>query len=433
MIHEDSIAGAPARLSDAPPVRRSPRARIAWLLALGLVVGASAWAVTARRKAGAEQAAAAAKAAAEHVTPVLTATVARRDVPIWREGLGNVTAFYTVTVKTQVDGRIEKVFFTEGQKVKEGDVLFQIDPRPFQIQLLSAQASLERDQAQLKNGQVNADRYKTLSQQNLIPLQQYTDQAATVAQLDGQVKADQAAIASAQLNIDYARITSPIAGVVGVRLVDPGNVVHAADQGGLVVVTQLDPIALIFTLPEDDLPAISKAMAAGPLTVEALSRDGATLLGSGRLAVIDNQINSSTATLRLKAVFPNPDNALWPNEFVKARLHLTTRASALVMPNAAVQRGPNGTFVYVVAPDSTAMMRPVDIALTQGEIAVVSKGVDAGDQVVIEGQAQLRPGAKVAAKPAPAASSEPAAATQPGGEAPAPAGSGRKANQRPTP
>jgi multidrug efflux system membrane fusion protein len=331
---------------------------------------------------------------------VLTVAAAQRDVPILREGLGNVTAFYTVTIKTQVDGRIDKVFFQEGQKVKKGDVLIQIDPRPFQIQLLSAQASLERDEAQLKNGQLNADRYKTLSQQNLIAQQQYTDQAATVAQLDGQVKADQAAIESARLNIDYARITSPIEGVVGVRLVDPGNVVHATDLSGLVVVTQLDPIALIFTLPEDDLPTISKAMSTGGLAVDAFSRDGSTRLATGQLSVIDNQINSSTATLRLKAIFQNPQKVLWPTEFVKARLHLSTLNGAVVIPTSAVERGPQGTFVYVVAPDSTAMVRPVAVALSQGEVAVVAKGVNVGDAVVVEGQAQLRPGARVSAKPA---------------------------------
>ena len=424
MIHDDPMTAVPPRLSDVPPARSSPWTRITLLALLIALVAGSAWAVRARSKASAAQAAAAARAAADHVTPVLTVTASRRDVPIWREGLGNVTAFYTVTVKTLVDGRIDRVFFREGQKVKRGDVLIQIDPRPFAIQLLSAQAALERDEAQLKNGQLNADRYKTLSQQNLIAVQQYTDQAATVAQLDGQVKTDVAAIESAKLNLDYARITSPIDGVVGVRLVDPGNVVHATDTTGLVVVTQLDPIALIFTLPEDDLPAISSAMATGPLAVDAFSRDGATRLGTGQLSVIDNQINSSTATLRLKAIFPNPQDALWPNEFVKARLHLSTLDGMVVVPTSALQRGPQGLFVYVVAPNSTAMVHPVDVALSQGETAVVTKGVNVGDAVVVEGQAQLRPGAKVSAKPATtqatASASPPASAAQtgPGGTAP---------------
>ncbi|HXX69166.1 MAG TPA: efflux RND transporter periplasmic adaptor subunit [Polyangiaceae bacterium] len=425
MIHDDPMTAVPPRLDDVPPARTSPWTRVTLVALLVILVCGATWAVKARSKANAAQAEAAARAAAEHVTPVLTSPAMSRDVPIWREGLGNVTAYYTVTVKTQVDGRIDKVFFREGQKVKAGEVLIQIDPRPFQIQLLSAQAALERDQAQLKNGQLNADRYKTLSQQNLIAVQQYTDQAATVAQLDGQVKTDVASIESAKLNLDYARITSPIDGVVGVRLVDPGNVVHATDTTGLVVVTQLDPIALIFTLPEDDLTGISQAMSAGgPLSVDAFSRDGMTRLATGQLSVIDNQINSSTATLRLKAIFPNPQSILWPNEFVKARLYLTTLRSVVVVPTAALQRGPQGTFVYVVGPDSTATVRPVQVALTQGEIAVVSKGVNIGDAVVVEGQAQLRPGAKVLAKPASAqttAAATPSASSAqvgPGGSSP---------------
>jgi multidrug efflux system membrane fusion protein len=403
-MQKDTIVAEGAHLSDEPatPRRRSPWTRVVLLVLLVAAVAGTVVLVRARSKAAAQQAQEQARQAADRTVPVLTAEVARRDVPIWREGLGNVTAYYTVTVKTQVDGRIDRVFFTEGQQVKKGDVLVQIDPRPFHIQLLSAQAAIERDQATLKNAQLNLERYKTLSAQNLIPQQQYTDQVATVAQADGQVKTDEAALESAKLNLDYARVTSPIDGVAGVRQVDPGNVVHAADTTGLVVVTQLDPIAVFFTLPEDDLPAISDAQAGSrTLTVDAFARDGETSLGQGTLAVIDNQINQATATLRLKAIFPNPQKRLWPNQFVKARLHLTTHAGATVIPASAVQRGPQGTFVYVASPDATADMRPIDVALTQGEIAIVSKGVNPGEHVVVEGQAQLRPHAKIAAKPAP--------------------------------
>jgi multidrug efflux system membrane fusion protein len=424
MIHDQPISPAPHLDDTAPRPRSSPRTRILMLMLGVALVAGVVWLVRARTRAAVAQASAAARAASERQIPVLTTPVVQRDVPIWREGLGNVTAFYTVTVKTQVDGRIDRVLFREGQRVKRGDVLLQIDPRPFQIQLLSAQAALERDQAQLKNGQLNLERYKSLSQQNLIAVQQYTDQGATVAQLDGQVKGDQAAIDSANLNLDYARITSPIDGIVGVRLVDPGNVVHATDTTGLVVVTQLDPIAVFFTLPEDDLPEIAKAMSGGPLAVEAFSRDGETRLGKGTLAVIDNQINQATATVRLKAIFDNPQNALWPNQFVKARLQLTTRKEALVVPTAAIQRGPQGTFVYVAGDDSIAELRPVDLALTQGEIALLSKGVRAGEHVIVEGQAQIRPGAKIA-KPA----------TAPGGPAlsSAPSVGSRSAPMGPTP
>jgi multidrug efflux system membrane fusion protein len=359
------------------------------------------------------------------VIPVTTADVVQRDVPVWLEGLGNVAAFYTVTVKTQVDGRIDKVLFKEGQRVKKGDVLVQIDPRPFAIQLESAQAALARDQANLKNARLNLDRYKTLSQQNLIAVQQYTDQQASVDQLDAQLRADQATIDAARLNLDYARITSPIDGVTGVRLVDPGNVVHASDTGGLVVVTQLDPIAVFFTLPEDDLPEINEAAAGGTkLDVEALSRDGDKPLGKGTLSVIDNEINQQTATIRLKAIFDNPQSLLWPNQFVKARLHLETRHDALVVPAAAVQHGPNGTFVYVVAPDQTAQVKPVDVLATQGDVAVLKSGVAPGDHVVVEGQAQIRPGSKVAPKPATASASPSASPASSGGaSAPAPRGS----------
>jgi multidrug efflux system membrane fusion protein len=392
-----------------PEQRRRSSVRIVLLLVVLLGVGGLVARTMVRSRVAASAAAAAsASAAANRVVPVLTATVAERDVPIWLDGLGNVSAFYTVTVKPLVDGRIDKVLFKEGQHVKKGDVLVQIDPRPYAIQLQSAQAALARDVAQLKNGQVNLDRYQTLSSQKLIATQQFTDQQAQVAQLDAQVRADQAQIASAALSLDYARITSPIDGVTGVRLVDPGNVVHAADPGGLVVVTELDPIAVFFTLPEDDLPAISRAREAkSDLAVEARSRDGDALLGEGKLSVVDNEINQATATIRLKAIFDNPQQLLWPNQFVKARLRLGTREKAVTMPAAVVQRGPQGMFAYVVGADSSVAMQPVEVESIQGETAIVTKGVKPGDQVVVEGQAQLRPGAKVATKPAGSASASP--------------------------
>jgi multidrug efflux system membrane fusion protein len=400
MIHENPISAAPPHTAELAQQRRSWVTRVVLLGILTLLVAGGVVMVRARSRAAAA-AAAAASAMQNRVIPVTTADVVQRDVPVWLEGLGNVAAFYTVTVKTQVDGRIDKVLFKEGQRVKKGDVLVQIDPRPFVIQVESAQAALARDQANLKNGRLNLDRYKTLSQQNLIAVQQFTDQQASVDQLDAQVRADQATIDAARLNLDYARITSPIDGVTGVRLVDPGNVVHAADPGGLVVVTQLDPIAVFFTLPEDDLPEISEATSGGAkLDVEALSRDGDKPLGKGTLSVIDNEINQQTATIRLKAIFDNPQSLLWPNQFVKARLHLRTRQGAIVVPAAAVQHGPNGTFAYVVGKDETAQVRPIDVLATQGDVAVIKTGVAPGDHVVIEGQAQIRPGAHVAPKPA---------------------------------
>jgi multidrug efflux system membrane fusion protein len=377
------------------------------------------WSLRERSRSSAAAAASASRAFTDRVVPVLTAAVAQRDVPMWLEGLGTVSAFYTVTVKPQVDGRIDKVAFTEGQHVKKGDLLVQIDPRPYAIQLQSAQANLARDTANLKNAELNEERYKTLRSQNLIPTQQLTDQEANVAQLTAQLQSDQAQIESAKLNLDYARIRSPIDGVIGVRLVDPGNVVHASDPNGLVVVTQLDPIAVFFTLPEDDLTSVSQAMAGGPLVVEARSRDGDKPLGEGKLSVIDNEINQQTATIRLKAIFDNPKQLLWPNQFVKARLRLTTRANAVVVPAAVVQHGPQGTFAYVVAADSTATVRPIAVDGIQGEVAIISRGLSPGEQVVVEGQAQLRPGAKVAARPAASGAAAPERGQKPDGTSPA--------------
>jgi multidrug efflux system membrane fusion protein len=414
MIHDNPMTAA---VDDHPSERgqqgqqgtqhRSPVTRIVLLLLLVVAVGGTAMLVRGRSRKAASDAAAAASAQANRIVPVLTAPVVQRDVPVWLEGLGNVSAFYTATIKPQVSGLIVNVAFKEGQAVKKGDVLVQIDPRPFDIALQSAQAALARDEANRKNGQLNMDRYKTLSDQKLIATQQYTDQAAAVAQLDAQVQADQAAVDSARLNLVYARITSPIDGVTGVRLVDPGNFVQPSDATGLVVVTQLDPIAVFFTLPQDDLPAITQGMADGTLTVEARSRDGDKVLGQGQLTVIDNQINEATATVRLKAIFDNPKHLLWPNQFVKARLHISTRGHAIVVPAVAVQHGPQGTFTYVVSPDSTASMRPVTVEAVQGEVAIISKGLQPQEQVVVEGQAQIRPGSKVAGKPAPSGASSP--------------------------
>ncbi len=427
-----STTVAPPSASSVAP-RRPRTARVAWIVVL-LVAGlaAVAWFVRAR-KAATAAAPDAKAAAAARVISVVTAKVTREDVPVWLEGIGNVSAFFTVTVKPQVDGRLDKVFFTEGRPVKKNDLLAQIDPRPFQIQLESAQAALARDTANLKNAQVTVDRYQNLSKDNLITIQQLSDQQSTVSQLQAQVQGDQATIDSARLNLEYARIRSPIEGVAGVRLVDPGNVVHAADPSGLVVVTQIDPIAVFFTLPEDQLLAVREAMGKEPLVVEALSREGDRSLAQGELAVIDNQINQQTATVRLKAIFQNPDHRLWPNQFVKARVKLKTRQGALVVPAAVIQHGPQGTFAYVVGADSTAAVRPVHVLSVEGERAILTSGLAEDEVVVVSGQAQLRPGAKVSPGKAPPSGTAPAdAATgapptdSPNGPVAAPAGSVRK-------
>ncbi len=332
---------------------------------------------------------------AARAIPVIGGRVERRDVPIWLEGLGNVTAFQTVTVRTQVDGRLDRVLFVEGQSVRRGQQIAQVDPRPFEIQRDQALGALVRDQGTLRDAEVTLARDQALLAKSLATQQQVDDAGAAVAQARGAVAIDQAQIAAAKLQIEYARITSPLDGVTGIRLVDPGNVVHQADPGGLVVITQLDPIAVLFTLPEDDLVRVARALREGALPVEARSRDGAARLAEGKLALIDNQINQATATMRLKAVFPNPDHLLWPNEFVKVRLLVATRRDVPVVPATTVQRGPQGAFAYVIGADDTVAMRPIEVDSLAGDEAIIGKGLSAGERIVVDGQNLLRPGAKV--------------------------------------
>ncbi len=401
---------------------RSRRWIIVGTVAL-VVVAAAVWLARARRPSGGSGGAGGAEQG-QRAVPVIAAPLARRDVPVYLDGLGNVVAGKTVTIRTQVDGRLDAVLFREGQAVKQGDVLAQIDPRPFQAQLHQAEGALARDEAALRNAQLNVARDKELVARKLIAQQQLDADVAAAGQLEGAIQMDRAAIETARLNLAYARITSPIEGVTGIRLVDPGNVVHPSDANGIVVVTQLDPIAVVFTLPQDQLGPVAEQHARGPLPVDAYSRDGSTLLGSGPLALIDNQINTATSTIRLKAMLPNPRHVLWPNQFVNVRLRLETRTGALVIPAAAVQRGPSGTFVWIVGRDDTVSQRPVVIEATQGDLALVAKGVAEGERVVVEGQNQLRPGAKVSVRPqqggtgeTPVAS-DAGAAPRPGGGAP---------------
>jgi membrane fusion protein, multidrug efflux system len=368
------------------------------------VVGGGLYLYRSRAKAAGEAQAAqkgGADKAGGRAVPVLTAVVDKRDVPVWLDGLGTVAAFKQVTIHPQVDGRLDTVFFKEGQLVHRGEALAQIDPRPFQVQLHQAEGALARDRAQLQDNKVNLERYKALRKENLIAQQQVDDQAAMVGTSEGTILVDQAAVESARLNLDYAHITAPLEGVVGVRLVDPGNLVHANDPIGIVVLTQLDPAAVLFTLPQDDLPRVAAAQAKGTLVVEAWSRDGLTRLGKGTLSVVDNQINQATSTIRLKAIFDNPTRALWPNQFVKARLLVDTERGALVIPAASIQRGPQAgaTFVYTVGADKLAAVRTVKLAFITGDLAVISDGLEVGEQVVTEGQNQLRPGTAVTIRP----------------------------------
>jgi multidrug efflux system membrane fusion protein len=387
----------PTRVGPNHTIRR----RLLIALAALAVLGAALVAWRSRGHSAARSGAPPAASAEARVIPVSIATASARDVPVYLDGLGNAQPLATVTVKSQVDGRLDSVAFQEGQTVKKGDLLAQIDPRPFTIALHQAEAALMRDTAQLRNANLNLVRNRELLARNLIAQQQLDDQQTTVDQLEGTVKADQAQVDNARLQLDYSHIRAPLDGTTGVRLVDPGNLVHASDTTGIVLITQLDPMSVVFTLPQDDLARVSKQFAEGPLVAEAYSRDGATRLATGRLELIDNQVNQATATIRLKAVFPNPDKKLWPNAFLKVRLLLLIEKNALAIPAAAVQRGPQGTFVYVVANDQTAAMRPVELGATVDQVAIVSKGLAAGEQVVIEGQNQLKPGARVATRPAP--------------------------------
>lgn len=330
------------------------------------------------------------------IVPVSVATVERRDLPVYVAGLGSVNAFNTVAVKSRVDGQLVRVAFREGQEVKKGDLLVVIDPRPYQVALDQAQATLLKDQSQLKNAQLDLQRYNGLVAAGVVSHQQADTQEALVGQLEGSVRADQAAIENAKLNLTYCHITAPVDGRIGLRLVDTGNMVHANDANPLLVITQLQPIAVIFTLPEDSLPVVAQHMRAGTLRVEAYSRDDRTKLASGNLLTIDNQIDQSTGTGKLKAIFDNREHDLWPNQFVNVRLLLEVRKDSTVVPAAAVQRGPQGTFAYIVKGNNTVEVRPVTLALTQGNVTAIAQGIAPGEVVVTDGQDKLQNGSKVA-------------------------------------
>jgi len=330
------------------------------------------------------------------------APASRADVPVYLDGLGTVQAFNTATVKTRVDGEIQRVSFIEGQSVHPGDVLVQIDPRPFQAQYDQVVAKKAQDEAQLANAKLDLGRYQKLLNTNAASRQQADTQRALVAQLAATVRADQGAIDAAKVQLDYTTITAPFDGITGIRQVDTGNIVHATDANGIVVVTQLQPISIIFTLPEDELLPISTAMQAGQVMVAAMSRDGKTEFDRGTVLLIDNEIDQTTGTIRLKATFPNPRRMLWPGQFVNVRLLLRTDHDVLTIPSAAVQRGPEGLFTYVVEPDSTVAMHVLKVGQDNGAVTVGDEGLQDGDRVVTAGQYALQPGMLVAANPGPA-------------------------------
>ncbi|MFL6573537.1 MAG: MdtA/MuxA family multidrug efflux RND transporter periplasmic adaptor subunit [Burkholderiales bacterium] len=328
--------------------------------------------------------------------PVVASVAEVGDIPIYLSGLGTVVPMRTVIVRSRVDGELVRVNFAEGQYVKEGDLLAQVDPRPFQVQLDQAEGQLTKDQALLANARIDLERYRTLFQQDSIAKQQVDTQAALVQQYEGTVRTDRAVADNARLQLSYARITAPISGRLGLRQVDAGNIVHAADANGLVVITEVQPVTVVFTLPQDNLPAVMQRVKSNArLAVEAWDRGFRVKLASGQLLTVDNVIDITTGTVKLKAKFANADLALFPNQFVNARMLLDTRKGVITIPSAALQRGSQGSFVYVVNDDNTVGLRPVKLGPGDGERVAVESGVAAGERVVVDGMDRLREGARV--------------------------------------
>ncbi|MGE5793250.1 MAG: MdtA/MuxA family multidrug efflux RND transporter periplasmic adaptor subunit [Bacteroidota bacterium] len=384
-----------------PAAARAPRRRWLWLAVIAVLAVGGYFAY--RQFAPAPDAASPSAAGRPgapggppRATPVVAVPARTADVDVYLSALGTVTPVRTVTVRSRVEGQLLRVLFEEGQVVKEGQLLAEIDARPFQVQLLQAEGQMARDRALLENARLDLERYRTLFEQDSIAKQQVDTQAALVRQYEGAVKVDQSQIDNARLQLAYARITAPISGRAGLRLVDPGNIVRAGDATGIVVITQLAPTTVVFTVPQDNLPAVMKRMQSGDKPpVEAWDRELRTRLASGVLASVDNLVDPATGTVKLKAQFANDESALFPNQFVNVRVKLDTVRDATVIPAAAIQRGSQGLFVYVVQPDQTAKLRPVRLGPVDGQRQAIAEGLAPGDLVVSDGMDRLRDGTPV--------------------------------------
>ena len=399
MISENEVGSSQALARDivmdgAPSSRRKSFLRaVRWLVLLGmLVAGAAVWKL---RFASAREEAPVDRAALRGPVPVVAGQVAQRDFPIYLNALGNVKAYNSVTVRARVDGELQQIYFQEGQNVKKGDLLAQIDPRTYQAQLDQAMAKKAQDEAQLANANVALSRNTTLLRSKVIDQQTFDTQKYTADQLRALVAADQAAIDNAQTQLDYTRIVAPISGRIGIRQVDAGNIVRSSDATGMLTINQVQPISVVFTLPQQELGAVRDAVQTGTgLKVVALDRDNLSTLAEGKLEVLDNQIDPTTATVKLKAIFENTNYDLWPGQFVNVRLLLGIKDGAVTAPARAIQRGPNGSYVYVIE-EGKAVMRPVKVGATEGDWTLVENGLVAGQSVVVDGQYRLQPGSLV--------------------------------------
>ncbi|WP_338873317.1 MdtA/MuxA family multidrug efflux RND transporter periplasmic adaptor subunit [Myxococcus stipitatus] len=393
---EPPSSGPPSTPPEAPPAPAPRRRRRGWLIVLGAAVILGVILIARRPHAPQKGAPAGHGATAAGPKPVVPAVATTRDVPVSIVGLGAVTPTYSVTVRTRVDGQLLYVAFEEGQDVKKGDVLAQLDPRPFQVELDQARGQLARDKALLENARIDLRRYTALVAEDSIAEQTLATQRALVLQYEGAVKTDQGAVDSARLNLTYTRITAPVSGRVGLRLVDPGNIVNAASTTGLVILNTVQPIAVVFSVPEDHVPQImAKLRARQPLEVRAYDRAGQRLLSTGTLLAADNQVDPNTGTLRLKGSFPNHDLKLFPQQFVNASLIIDTLRNATLVPTAALQHGTHGTFVYVIQSDDTVQSRPVTTGPSDGDDTVITQGVHPGETVVVEGADNLTGGSRI--------------------------------------